>query len=169
MKKVLLMVFAMVFLFTSAFAESFNYPDLTDDALLEIYNSARQELITRGILAGLERTLREGKYIIGKDIPAGNYTITCISTAGESAGDVFGALGGMMDAADDSSADWGNLYGSFGGLIGDYINMSAEIIGDYGDVLHSYSMKNGDSFVITLEEGTALKISDGSCTIVSEE
>lgn len=168
MKKMLLIVFVLVFLFTSAYAESLNYSDMTDDALLEIYNSASQELISRGVIAGMERTLREGKYIIGKDIPAGNYTITCISTAGESAGDAFGALGGMMDAMDESNADWSSLYGSLGGLIGDNINMSAEIIGDYGDVLHSYSMKNGDSFVITLEEGTALKISDGSCTIVSE-
>ena len=115
-----------------------------------------------------EFTLREGKYIIGKDINAGEYTITCTGTAGEATGKTYGALGNMMDNLDDNSnGEWGNLYGSLGQLMDEYIDMTVEILGDYGDILRSFDMKNGDSRTINLEEGTALKITDGSCTLTS--
>lgn len=111
-------------------------------------------------------TLREGKYIIGKDINVGNYIITCTGTAGEAAGKAYGSVGNMMDSLDgNSNGEWGNLYGSLGNLMGEYIDMTVEILGDYGDVLRSFTMKNGDSRTIKLEKGTALNITDGSCTL----
>lgn len=169
MKKLIVWLLAAALLLGCACAEALDFSRMSDDEVMAVYDAAKQELAERGLIAGTERTLREGKYIIGKDIPAGDYTITCIGTAGESYGDAYGSLGGMMDMLDDESdTDWSSFYGSLGGMMGDYMDMTAEIIGDYGDVLRSYSMKTGDSFVITLEEGTALKISDGSCTIVSK-
>ena len=56
-----------------------------------------------------------------------------------------------------------------GGMAEDYVDMTVEIIGDYGDVLKTYSMKTGDTMSITLKEETALQITDGSCTIAIEE
>ena len=47
------------------------------------------------------------------------------------------------------------------------IDMTVEIIGDYGDVLKRYDMKAGDSIKITLKARTALKITDGSCTLTA--
>ncbi len=168
MKRIVALLVALLLTLGCACAESLDYSGMSDDEVMAVYSGAKQELINRGLIAGLERTLREGKYIIGKDIPAGSYTITCIGTAGDTAGDAYGALGSMMDALDDEDSGFGDAFGSLGGMMGSYMDMTADIIGDYGDVLRSYNMKTGDSFVITLEEGTALQISDGSCTIVSE-
>ena len=114
------------------------------------------------------RVLREGKYIIGEDIAPGAYTLTCTATAGEQMNDAYGSLGGALDALDGGgSNEFGALFGMLGGMAKDVIDMTVEIVGDYGDVLKRYDMKAGDSLPITLKEGTALKITDGSCTITA--
>lgn len=114
------------------------------------------------------RVLREGKYIIGEDIEAGTYTLTCIATAGEQMNDAYGSLGSAFDAIEGGN-EFGSLFGMLGGMAEDYVDMTIEIIGDYGDVLKTYSMKTGDTMSITLKEETALQITDGSCTIAIEE
>ena len=116
----------------------------------------------------VKRTLREGKYIIGEDIDAGKYWVTCIETEGEQIKDAYGALGEAFDAIDGTQG-YGSMFGAFGSLMEDYSGMDIEILGSYGDVLKSYTMKTGDSFSIKLEENTALKISSGSCTIELEQ
>lgn len=114
------------------------------------------------------RVLREGKYIIGEDIEAGTYTLTCIATAGEQMNDAYGSLGDAFDAIEGGN-EFGSLFGMLGGMAEDYVDMTVEIIGDYGDVLKTYTMKTGDTMSITLKEETALQITDGSCTIAIEE
>ena len=114
------------------------------------------------------RVLREGKYIIGEDIEAGTYTLTCIATAGEQMNDTYGSLGSAFDAIEGGN-EFGSLFGMLGDMAEDYVDMTVEIIGDYGDVLKTYSMKTGDTMSITLKEETALQITDGSCTIAIEE
>ena len=112
------------------------------------------------------RTLREGKYIVGEDIEAGVYTLTCTATAGEQMKDAYGSLGSAFDAL-DGDGGYSSLFGALGGMMEDVIDMTVEIVGDYGDVLKRYDMKAGDSLDITLKEKTALKISDGSCTLTA--
>ena len=168
MKKLVLAVTLLALFVGFAYAEPLDYSGMSDDELIAVYQGALAEIQSRGLVIGEERTLREGKYIIGKDIPAGSYIITCIQTEGEAVGDAYGALGSMIDASDDELSGFGDAFGAFGNLVGDYSDTTVEILGDYGDVLRSYSMKTGDHFTIELEEGTALQISDGSCTIVSE-
>ena len=121
-------------------------------------------------LAGAEgeRTLREGKYIIGEDIAPGTYTLTCIETAGGELNDAYGALGDAMNAL-DGSQDYGSMFGALGGMLETYVDMTVEVVGDYGDILKSCDMKVGDSIRIELKEKTALQITDGSCTIAAEE
>ena len=114
------------------------------------------------------KTLRAGKYIIGEDIEAGTYTLTCTGTEGEQMNDVYGSLGSAIDALEGGS-EFGSLFGMLGGMAENYVDMTVEIIGDYGDVLRTYSMKTGDAMSIALKEGTALRITDGSCTILAEE
>ena len=57
---------------------------------------------------------------------------------------------------------------SLGGMMGDMINAEAEILGNYGTVLKSYELKTGDSVRITLEEGTALQLSDGAFILIAD-
>ena len=113
------------------------------------------------------RTLREGKYIVGEDIEAGAYTLTCTATAGEQMKDAYGSLSGAFDKLDGGGSEYGSLFGALGGLMEEVIDMTVEIIGDYGDVLKRYDMKAGDSIKITLKARTALKITDGSCTLTA--
>ena len=112
------------------------------------------------------RTLREGRYIVGEDIETGTYTLTCIATAGEQMKDAYGSLGSAFDAL-DGDGGYGSLFGALGGMMEDVIDMTVEIIGDYGDVLKRYDMKAGDIIKITLKAKTALKITDGSCTLTA--
>ena len=112
------------------------------------------------------RTLRSGKYIIGEDIRAGQYTLTCIETEGEHMKDAYGALGDMLDAMDGGEG-YGSMFNAFGGMFETYGGMTVEIVGDYGDVLKPCTVKTGDVVRVTLREGTALRISDGSCTIAA--
>ena len=58
--------------------------------------------------------------------------------------------------------------GSLGGMMGDVINADVEILGNYGTVLKSFEMKAGDSVRLTLEDGTALQISDGTCVLIAD-
>lgn len=119
---------------------------------------------TLALAEGTGRTLREGKYIIGEDIAAGDYVITCTGTEGEQLEDAYGAMGKAYDALDDTDG-FGELFGALGSMMSGLSDMTVEIIGDYGTVLKSFEMKTGDTAVITLQTGTALQISSGSCTI----
>lgn len=114
------------------------------------------------------RVLREGKYIIGENIEAGTYTLTCTGTVGEQMNDAYGSLGSAFDAL-GGGKEYSSLFGMLGGMAEEYVDMTVEIIGDYGDILKTYSMKTGDTMRITLKEETALQITDGSCTITAEE
>ena len=75
------------------------------------------------------------------------------------------ALGGVADSLGE---DWGGLFGSLGGMMSDVINAEVEILGDYGAVLKSFELKAGDSVRITLSEGTALQITDGTCVLIAD-
>ena len=114
------------------------------------------------------RTLREGRYIVGEDIEPGTYTLTCTGTAGEQMKDAYGALGDAMDALDGGQG-YGSVFGAFGSVFETVADMTVEIVGDYGDVLKTWTMKTGDAMTIELEGRTALRITDGSCTIAAAE
>jgi hypothetical protein len=80
--------------------------------------------------------------------------------------DAYGSLGSAFDAL-DGDGGYSSLFGALGGMMEGVIDMTVEIVGDYGDVLKRYDMKVGDSLKITLKANTALKISDGSCTLTA--
>ena len=119
-------------------------------------------MIKRGLPLAREISLREGKFIVGQDIQPGTYTLKCTETFGETYGDAYSSLGGLF------GDELGGLMGSLGGMMSDMINAEAEIIGNYGTVLKSFELKSGDSVRITLEEGTALQLSDGAFILISE-
>ena len=66
------------------------------------------------------RVLREGKYIIGQDIQAGTYTLTCTGTAGEQMNDAYDSLGHAIDALDGGN-EFGSLFGMLGGMAENYV------------------------------------------------
>jgi len=78
--------------------------------------------------------------------------------------DAYASLGSVFGALEGGS-EFGSLFGMLGGMAENYVNMTIEIIGNYGDVLKRYSMKKGDAISIALKAETALQITDGSCTI----
>ena len=122
-------------------------------------------LIGAGLAEGW--TLREGRYIVGEDIPAGRYTLTCTATAGQQMNDAYGSLGSAFGALGGGS-EMSDLFGMLGGMAENLVDMSVSVLGAYGDVIASTSLKKGERVYITLKENTALKISDGSCTIQAE-
>lgn len=139
------------------------------DSLIDGSNQGNDQNPDAGVNTGSanEITLREGKYVIGKDIAAGTYRLTCIGTDGEQVKNAYSGLGKAMDALDGSNG-YGDLMGALGGLYEELSELSVEILGDFGDVLATYSLKKGDSMHIQLNKGTALKISEGSCTLTME-
>ena len=159
---VLLVLILALCLFSPAASAATSLSDYSDAKLTELYKAVREEMVRRGLPLGQEVTLREGKFIVGKDILPGAYTLKCTETFGETYGDVYSSLGGLF------GDELGGLMGSLGGMMGEVINAEVEIVGDYGTVLKSFEMKTGDSVRITLEEKTALQISDGVCVLVSD-
>ncbi len=119
------------------------------------------------LAAGSELTLREGRYIVGEDIDAGSYILTCTGTTGDQMGTAYGALGNAMDALGGSG--YGNLFNAFGGLMAEELTMTVAILGSYGDVVASRELKTGERVKLTLKKGTALKIADGSCILARDK
>ena len=119
-------------------------------------------MVKRGLPLAQEIALREGKFIIGQDILPGSYTIKCTETFGDTYGDAYSSLGGFF------GGDLGGMMNSLGGMMGDLINAEVEILGDYGTVIKSFELGVGDTARITLEEGTALQITDGACVLIAD-
>ena len=167
MKKLVSVVLVLLMLLsvmTCAFAEN-SLAGYSDDQLKQLYKMVREEMVSRGIPLAQEVTLREGKFIVGQDILPGSYTMKCTATSGDTYGDLYSSLG---DAYSSFDSALGGLMGSLGGMMGDVINAEVEILGNYGTVLKSFEMKAGDSVRVTLEEGTALQISDGTCVLTAD-
>lgn len=166
MKKILFVLFVLFLVSLPAFGQAEELRNLSDAQLRTLYESVKAEISRRGLDA-VEMTLQEGKYIIGRDIPAGNYTVTCLSTEGESMNSVYSSLGSAYDSLDSGGTNWGSLFGALGSMMEEVSELEIEILGDYGDVLKRITLKKDASADIVLNEGTALQISDGSAKLVS--
>ena len=164
MKRFLSMVLVLlVLLSTMAFASADNsLADYSDDQLKQLYELVKEEMVKRGLPLSQEISLREGKFIVGQDILPGSYTIKCTETFGDTYGSAYSSLGSLF------GDELGGMMDSLGGMMGDLINAQVEILGDYGTVLKSFELGVGDSARITLEEGTALQITDGACTLIAD-
>ena len=165
MKKLLSALLILALAMTLFSATAFATPDFSqysDSQIKELYEAVRDEMIARGMPLAKELTLKEGKFIVGADILPGTYTIKCTETFGDTYGDLYSSLGGLFN--DEMSG----LMDSLGGMMGDLVNAQVVILGDYGTVIKSFELGVGDSTRITLEEGTALQITDGTCLLISD-
>ena len=165
MKK-LISAFLVLVLFVSALGVNAfaarQLSEYSDDELKQLYELVREEMTNRGLPLAQEITLREGKFIIGQDILPGSYTIKCTETFGDTYGSAYSSLGGMF------GGDLGGMMDSLGGMMGDLINAQVKILGDYGTELKSFELGIGDTARVTLQEGTALQISDGTCVLIAD-
>ncbi len=168
MKKFIFALLVLLMVSVPALGQTDEVRQLTDAQLQSLYEAVKAEISRRGLNA-VEMTLQEGKYVIGRDIPAGYYQITCLSTEGETLNNVYSSLGSGLDSMDNSSASaWGNLFGALGGMMEEISELEIEILGDYGDVLKRVTLKKDASADITLNEGTALQISEGTARLISK-
>lgn len=168
MKKILFVLLVLLMVWIPVIGQSDEVRSLTDAQLRSLYDAVKAEISRRGLDA-VDLTLQAGKYVIGKDIPAGSYTITCVSTEGESLSSMYSSLGSAYDSMDSSSGtNWGNLFGALGGMMEEISELEIEILGDYGDVLKRVTLKKDVSADITLSEGTALQISEGTAKLSSK-
>ena len=167
MKKIVFILFLMLLAVLPVQGQTDQVRNLSDAQLQSLYETVKAEMSRRG-LDKVEMTLREGKYIIGKDIPAGSYTITCLSTDGEDINNVYGSLGSAYDSMLGGDS-WSNLFGALGSMMEEVSELEVEILGDYGDVLRRVTLKKDASADLTLNEGTALKISEGSAKLVTRK
>lgn len=62
-------------LFSVAGAAPADLSSMTDDEIVELLGLVQKELVSRGIQQSAE--LPAGKYVGGRDLPAGSYIITC--------------------------------------------------------------------------------------------
>ena len=163
----LLAAFALTLFGAAACAENVDLSRISDSDLRRLYELVREEVLARGLPLSQEITLRDGRYVVGEEIPAGTYTLKCLSTSGDSYGNMYSALGEAYDSLGEED-EWSGLFGSLGGLMGDMLNTQVQIIGDYGTVLKSFELDTGESVRLTLAENTALKITDGVCVLIAD-
>ena len=167
MKKFLFVILALLAVVLPVFGQADEVRNLTDEQLRSLYDAVTAEMSRRG-MDTVELTLGEGKYIIGKDIPAGRYTVTCLSTDGESLSSVYGSLGSAYDSMSGGGDSWSSLFGALGNMMEQVSELEIEILGDYGDVLKKVTLKKDASTELTLSEGTALQISEGSARLTGK-
>ena len=152
---------------TCVHAERNEFDTLSNEELLLIYKRIRQEVEARGLKLSEPISLTEGRYIIGQDIEPGKYVITCTKTDTEDLSRTFESLGTLYDGLDSSSGtSYSDLFSSLGSLYSAIDEgVKIEIVGDYGSIIKSIQLKNGECATLILEGKVALKITGGSCEL----
>ena len=119
----------------------------------------------RSNLTQYNKTISNGTYKIGEDIPEGNYKITCIEVE-DYLGNTLNALGGLTDLMD---GDEGNAlkayYKALGGLTGDP-KITIRVVDSAGYTVKSTELKKGETVSLQLKAGATLHIADGKCSLV---
>ena len=167
MKKSIAILMTFFLLFATCAQAATNIRDISDEELISLYEKVTKEMKRRNLMSGEAITLREGQYIIGEDIPAGKYTIACTEvedTYGDFASSMSGIAGLLGEEEGKAYSDYFNALGKLAGEP----TVTVKIVGAFGAVKKTFEMKKGDTQTITLEEGTAIQISSGSCTLTEK-
>ena len=162
-----LLLMLIVLVGVTAYADSIDFSGWTDVQLRAAYQAIVAEAGRRGIALAESTTLGAGRYIVGQDIDAGSYVITCVSTDAEEMSKGFGSLGAALDGLGSSDGtSYTDIYASLGSMFASLDEgVKIEVIGDYGTVIKSVQLKKGESASLILEGKVALKISDGTCRL----
>lgn len=125
-RRFLCCLLVLLLLIPAALADVPDLSGLTDDEIVELLGKVNEEMMSRGISKSAE--LPAGKYVGGKDLPAGAYIITC-KTDDNHHGIVW-----VSAAADDLN----NQYPS---ILYEHVSFSSE-----------------EQFRVTIEEGGILNL-----------
>ena len=143
--------------------ESLNVATLKDEELLLYYFQIQAELALRGYTASKQIELEEGNYKVGTDLPAGYYSIICISTLDDETST-------SIDALD-------TMYSSFGlGILGDAIqgmstavdmvgDMTVDILSSSGEKLNTFELGRGKTAKVALEDSQIIQVSAGAISL----
>ena len=125
-RRFLCCLLVLLLMIPAALADVPDLSGLTDDEIVELLGKVNEEMMSRGISKSAE--LPAGKYVGGKDLPAGAYIITC-KTDDNHHGIVW-----VSAAADDLN----NQYPS---ILYEHVSFSSE-----------------EQFRVTIEEGGILNL-----------
>lgn len=114
---------------------------LSTEALTELYNGVREEMMKRGEIVDSENRIGRGDYEVGRDIRAGNYVFECAET------DI--SHGNSYDTPDN------------------YIDIYMTIDGDRECIFEARDIEVGKFATFNLEKGMRLII--GGCSGILEE
>ncbi len=125
-RRFLCLLLACLLLVSVSFADVPDISSLTDDEIIELLGEVNEALVSRGISKSAD--LPAGKYVGGKDLPAGAYIITCKTD------DSHHGIVWVSAAADDLN----NQYPS---ILYEHVSFSSE-----------------EQFRVTIEEGGILNL-----------
>lgn len=142
-KTVSIMAVALAFLLLASFTfadknDIVDLSKLSDEELISLHNQVQQEIVDRHIEKSAK--LVPGSYLVGKDIPAGNY---------------------IVNAKYDSERWWMDIEVYADG--GDGEKLFEETV--YSTTNTAASKKGEATFALTLNEGELFKFDDGEITL----
>lgn len=102
--------------------------------------------------------LSSGSYTIGKNLPAGEYIITCTE-----ASDFYNSYLDLMKSLTDDDDSMQSLWNMYGELA-DAPKVTVKITGSYGENKGKFELEQGASNTVTLKDNWTISLEDGSCS-----
>lgn len=111
-----------------------------------------------------EYSFGQGTFIVGQDLKAGTYDITCTSTSDEN---MSGSMSGFSDFyASQGMDDFASMFGSLGDMYGSIGGMTVKTYKANASYSDQYlTLKSGETARIILEDGGKIEISDGTAEL----
>ena len=145
---------------------------LGGNGTIEVKNVIYADLLLHGVpLESLQATtdqteysFGQGTFIVGQDLKAGTYDITCTSTSDEN---MSGSMSGFSDFyASQGMDDFANMFGSLGDMYGSIGGMTVKTYKANASYSDQYlTLKSGETARIILEDGGKIEISDGTAEL----
>lgn len=145
---------------------------LGGNGTIEIKNVIYADLLLRGVsLESLQATtdqteysFGQGTFIVGQDLKAGTYDITCTSTSDEN---MSGSMSGFSDFyASQGMSEYADMFGSLGDMYGSIGGMTVKTYKANASYSDQYlTLKSGETARIILEDGGKLELTDGSAKL----
>lgn len=154
MKKFISWILLVLVIIPSGICESVDIYSMSNDELVEIFESAREEMLDRGIITELEEgqlLLYVGTYVVGKDIAPGRYDIS-------QTGDLHYTV--VIEKYEGAMLDYKNLYDEYVANRDKYESGELQEEPEYPEtidycIVHDYI---SEPITIDLSEGQVLNV-----------